>query len=171
MSTKTQIQTLIDTVLASEGGISGADVRNVLKDSADSILENIYPTPLVDSDATETYLDLTNADDPNATFSVTITKNGRWVDINGTYTTAVGNVNSLFEIKTGTYPELEPPQETPQVLPGSCVCGSGIYLNSDTLEMLQVVNIAGTTRVQLTNLRLMPALETLEFHIRYFTDL
>lgn len=80
MSTKAEIQGLINTDLASGSGIPAINHRNVLKDDPDSILENIYATPTTE-DSTGTHTITT----PNANFSyiATFSKVGRNVNFSG----------------------------------------------------------------------------------------
>lgn len=134
MSTKTQIQTLIDTII--DGGLNTAQkVREVFGTGTSSILNNLYGTVISKSknpNANDT-TGIVTAGFDNA-YDVQIVKQGRKVTINGTFSTSFASY-PFFTIDTATFPEYE--QATPKQvgLATSNADGSGlpIYLLNNAL--------------------------------------
>ena len=80
MATKTEITTHINTDLASGSSIPASNHRGVLHTDTDSVLENIYMTPITDvSDGTKTI----TTSNSNFSYTVTFTKTGRVINIKG----------------------------------------------------------------------------------------
>lgn len=78
MSTKAQLETQIDTDLASASSITAVDHRSVLRNGTHNLLDSIYPTVVTDSDATSTYLTW----GASSSWSANICKIGRAVHLN-----------------------------------------------------------------------------------------
>lgn len=102
MATKAQIQTLINTELESGqvGGITAVQHRDVLKDDNASILEAIY-SDIIEETQTAPTITSSNAD---FNYSITISKVGRFVTINGNFRVLTGSLSSeIFEIVGAEY--------------------------------------------------------------------
>lgn len=153
MSDKTTIETLIDTNLASAQPITATLVRNTLKDNADSLLINFYPTESSDSEATESILTLTTA--LSANFDLKVLKTGRRISISATVT-ALLEISNLGIILAG---ELTATTGTTYYTVG--------YVISPSIsgKQISVVNSGGVTSILIN-----PSLaigETIQFTIFY----
>lgn len=87
MAIKTDIKAKIQSVLSLNVGLTDWDeMETYLVDEVDSILENIYPTPVVEQSA-GTHVVTT----PNGDFSYTSTfvKIGRQITVNGSFTSNI----------------------------------------------------------------------------------
>ncbi len=103
MATKAEIKAKIQSIFTLNTGLTDWDeVEECLIDEVDSILENIYPTP-VDEVSSETHLITT----PNSDFSydVTFTKVGRLIHVTGSFTSniAFGGSKVIMEIDDSEY--------------------------------------------------------------------
>lgn len=88
MSTKTQIQTQIDSIAT--GVLNPAStVRSVLGTHPDSLLESLYADNIQETKATESILTTVSAD---IDFTANITKVGRIITVNGFITNNTSNV-------------------------------------------------------------------------------
>jgi hypothetical protein len=157
MSDKSTIETLIDTNLATATAITAIEVRDTLKDNANSLLNNFYPTEQSDTQATESILTLST---PGiATFDITVLKTGRKVSISGVVSHASGGaISNLGAILAG---EL------------TAITGQ----NYNTVGYIQVVGSAIgviiTNSGGVTTLSFSPSLsvgETIQFTIFYNTN-
>lgn len=101
MSTKTTIQNLIDTNLASGSNITATEHRAVLT----SILNNLYPTPLIDTHLTTNVLTASGA---NFEYQLTFTKVGRLVHVVGFLTNVSGSILDIEDIATISNTEYRP---------------------------------------------------------------
>lgn len=154
MSDKATIEALIDTNLATGTGITAVEVRDTLKDNADSLLNNLYAAEQLDTQATESILTLSTPGIAN--FTITVLKTGRRISISGTVSHASGG----GIINLGT------------ILAGELTAITGqTYI---VIGYLQVVGLA--TAVSLVNsggvttLSFSPALsagQTIEFTVFY----
>lgn len=98
MSTKAQIQAQIDANLASTSDITAVEHRDTWKDNANSILDTMYGTEILDTDATQSIFIL---DSPGiASFSFRVVKQGREVTLTGTVT-AISTLNKLGSFVAG----------------------------------------------------------------------
>lgn len=93
MATKSEIQTLIDTDLASTSDITAAEHRNVLKDDGNSLLDEIYASVVTDD---ETTTNVFTADNANKEYNLNIVKQGRKVRVSGTINNDTGGVTAGF---------------------------------------------------------------------------
>ena len=102
MATKAEIQTQINTI-DDGGNNTAAEVRDVLGTNSSSLLENIYPDIISDTDASSTII-VANS---NFSYDVDIVKIGRLVNIKGTATNISGSTQnqgaSVFSITNTTY--------------------------------------------------------------------
>lgn len=133
MATKAQIETLIDTDLASASDITATEHRNVLFDDTDSIVNQIYATPINDTHSSNTI----TTNNANFNYDVIITKTGRKVHITGTVTAnaTLGAGATMFAISDSEY------QTTYQAY-GTAIINNdviGIQLSSNNLNLLQSV--------------------------------
>ena len=87
MSTKTQLETLQNTNLASGSSIPASSHRAVLNTNEHSLLENIYGTPLTDTNGTTNVFTFSGA---GKTYRFRIFKQGRKVTVNGYVTNTSG---------------------------------------------------------------------------------
>ena len=152
MSDKATIETLIDTNLASGQPITAVLVRDTLKDDADSLLENFYPTEVTDTESTETYLTLTTP--ASATFDLKILKVGRRISISATVT-ASASITNLGIITAG---ELT-------ATTGETYYTVGFVISPEAGKQVSLVNSGGVTSILIS-----PALdigETIQFTIFY----
>lgn len=133
MSTRAEIQALIDADLASASDITATEHRNVLADDADSILENIYMTPVNDTHSSNT-ITTSNA---NFNYDVEITKIGRQVHIVGTVSanTSLAAGATMFAISDTDYQTAY--QAYGKVIENGTT--GGVQLSSNNLNLLQSV--------------------------------
>lgn len=167
MSTKQQIKTNIDTQYASGLGMPISNVRGVLKNDTHSLLNNIYPNKINDTQATQNEITLT--DDNTATFDVDIVKTGRVVTITGTFSSVGSTVAYIGEI---TRAEFAAKLQTAGT-PARGMFGTGRD-GSNQVWLMEVVNEAGTTYLKIiapTSGLPFLAGKTINFAISYFTDL
>ena len=102
MSTKTTIQNLIDTNLASGSNITATEHRAVLT----GVLNNLYPTPTSDTQLTTNVATKIGV---IFNYNLLFTKTGRNIHICGTITNVSGVLlNSVEDILEITNPEFEP---------------------------------------------------------------
>jgi hypothetical protein len=98
MSTKAEIETVIDTNLASVSDITAIEHRNTWKDNANNMLDTMYGTEITDTDATQTWFVL---DSPGiASFDFRFVKQGREVEVTGEIT-AISTFNKLGSFVAG----------------------------------------------------------------------
>jgi len=133
MSTRAEIQALIDADLADASDITATEHRNVLANATDSILENIYMTPINDTHSSNTI----TTDNSNFNYDIEITKIGRQVHIVGTVSanTSLAAGATMFAISDTDY------QTTYQAygkIIGTGTTG-GIQLSSNNLNLLQSI--------------------------------
>jgi len=83
MSTKAQIITALDNQINAVGKVT--KVRHT--EANEILLDGYYPTPVTDNSTDETYTTQTT---PTVTYAIQITKQGRSVRINGSYTNTTG---------------------------------------------------------------------------------
>lgn len=133
MATRAEIQTLIDTDLASASDITATEHRNVLANDADSILNNIYMTPVNDTHSSST-ITTSNA---NFNYDVEITKIGRQVHIVGTVSAnaSLAAGATMFAISDAEY------QTTYQAYGKVIGAGTtgGLQISSNNLNLLQSI--------------------------------
>lgn len=103
MSTKTQIESLIDSDLASGSNITAVEHRNVAKDDEHSFLENIYPDVIDESTVNAIFTRNTDFK-----YFLKISKTGRKVNINGQILPQVTLPQNqvVFDITDGEYQHL-----------------------------------------------------------------
>lgn len=101
MANKTTIQNLIDTNLASGSDITAIEHRAVLT----SVLDNLYPTPLVDTHLTTNVITSVNA---NLEYQLTFTKVGRLVNVNGFIVNVSVSILDIEDIATISNAEYNP---------------------------------------------------------------
>lgn len=133
MSTRAEIQTLIDTDLADASDITATEHRNVLADDADSVLENIYMTPINDTHSSST-ITTSNA---NFNYDVIITKTGRNVHIVGTVTAnnSLAAGATMFAISDAEY------QTSYQAYGSGYTYGNpmGVQISSNNVTLLESI--------------------------------
>ncbi|MCP4984846.1 MAG: hypothetical protein GY928_01915 [Colwellia sp.] len=139
MSTKAEIENVIDTNLASESNITATEVRDTLKNNTHSLLTNFYPTELTDTESTENVLTLSTP--ASATFDLTITKTGRRVRLSMTIT-ASSTITLIGIITAG---ELTSTTDSNYYAIAQIV--SGTFNNQQ--RKITIVNIAGTTTLSI----------------------
>ena len=113
MSTRSEIQTKIDTELASgqAGGITAAQHRSVLGPATNSVLSELYKTTSIIVSQGSTNI-LTKNPDPSYSdleYSLYFKKQGGVVYINGTITNTGGNTYSSITLATVTDSEYQSP--------------------------------------------------------------
>ncbi len=136
MSTKENISTLVNTDLASDQPVIATQHRNVLKDSVDSILNNMYADEVIDTEATETHFTLATAG--SATFTFRFLKQGRKVTINGVVTSLTGTIVNLGTINVGEF----------EALVGQTYSGTGIVAGTQTVNSVAISDTGGTTTLK-----------------------
>lgn len=155
MSTKAEIESLIDTVLASTSDITATEHRSVLKDDADSVLTNTYATEVTDSDATETFFTLQSVG--LASFTMSILKQGREVTVSASVT-AITDVFRLGSFSSG---ELT-------VQSGGLYYATGYNISSSMVEGVEVRDVGGVTSIFFTDT--LGAGDSVVFTIIYNTN-
>ena len=138
---KALIETLIDTDLASGTAITATEMRNVLKDDTNSILNTFYPSEVTDTESTETYLTLTTTSSAN--FDIRILKTGRKVSISGTITGLI-EITKIGVITAGEF----------TATTGQTYYTTGYETTTSEAKQLSIVNSGG-----ITTLLISPALE------------
>jgi hypothetical protein len=99
MAIKTDIQAQINTI--NDGGLNTAtEVRDVLGTNPSSLLENVYGSEILETQATVGGILTSNI---NFDYSVKIIKQGRRVFIDGSFTPNNNNVFDVFEIIANEY--------------------------------------------------------------------
>lgn len=129
MSTKAEIQALIDSDLASASSITAVEHRNVLINDTDSVVEQIYPD-IVPESTYSSFFSITE-DSGNFDYLVYFCKTGRRVNINGT-AVAIGNQSNtkpIFEIVLSEYLQQE------------IAYGIGTITNSGTVPLKLNANV------------------------------
>lgn len=104
MSTKTNIQNLINTNLADASSITASEHRSV----ENSLLNEVYPTPIYETQATTNTITAKNATINNLNYDISIVKQGRLVTITGILWNNTGSIiddseNYFFEIINSEY--------------------------------------------------------------------
>lgn len=143
MSTKTTIQNLIDTNLASGSNITATEHRAVLT----SVLNNLYPTPISDTQLTTNVVTKIGT---KFTYNLQFSKVGRNIHIYGSVTNISGSVlNSLEEILEVTNAEFEP--YTSYTLIGSNTNGNvSLSFSSDALMLVSSMGVGETIIINQT---------------------
>ena len=143
MSTKTTIQNLIDTNLASGSNITATEHRAVLT----SVLNNLYPTPISDTQLTTNVVTKIGT---KFTYNLQFSKVGRNIHIYGGVTNISGSVlNSLEEILEVTNAEFEP--YTSYTLIGSNINGNVLLsFSSDALMLVSSMGVGETIIINQT---------------------
>lgn len=104
MSTKAEIQALIESKLASGSGIIAIDHRDVLKDDVDNVLDNLYGLKTTDTNATTNVL---TEFSPDRVYDLKIDKQGGEVNLRGRLKNNTGVVlpfySSFAEITNNEY--------------------------------------------------------------------
>lgn len=156
MSTKAQLQTLIDTNLATGQPVTAVLHRDMLKDNTNNILDNMYADEIVDTEITanEFLLDILGS----AQFSFKILKQGRMVTVTGNITSDVSN---LIQVGQFTTTELQCPL-------GGNYFTVGKISGSTVVKGVEVFNSASQTRIRIKGG--IPNGDTLEFQLIYFTE-
>lgn len=146
MSTRAEIQALIDTDLADSSNITATEHRNVLADDSDSILENIYMTPVTETQVSNTI----TTNNAYYDYNVNFTKTGRNVHITGSVTSKDNNalfLAPIFAISDSEY-------QTSYIAFGSGVTDAGetmrIGLSSNNLIMYNVLFANETMYINIT---------------------
>ena len=135
MAIKTAIQAHIDTELASASSIPASKHRGVLGTNTDSILENIYMTPIVDVSSTSEVITTSNA---NFSYTVKFTKIGRTINISGSFKNISGGVltfTPIFEITDTEYDNDDLVKSTARIT--TVGDGSEIAISISTTNELQ----------------------------------
>lgn len=88
MSTKTNIQNLINTNLADSSSITASEHRAV----ENSLLNELYPTPVYETQATTNTITAKNATINNLNYDISIVKQGRLVTISGILWNNTGSI-------------------------------------------------------------------------------
>lgn len=148
---KALIETLIDTNLASGTAITATEVRDVLKDDTNSLLNTFYPSEITDTQATQSVLTLFTS---SVNFNLRILKTGRKVSISCTMTALIA-VTIIGVITAGEFTSIT----------GQPYYSVGYETTTSTAKQLSIVNSGG-----ITNLLISPALEigeTVNFTIFY----
>jgi len=149
---KTLIETLIDTNLASGTAITATEVRAVLKDDTNSLLNTFYPNEITDTQATESVLTLTTP--LSANFNLRILKPGRKVSISCTITGLIA-ITNIGVITAGEF----------TATTGRTYYATGYETTVPEAKQLSIVNSGG-----ITTLLISPALgigEIVNFTIFY----
>jgi hypothetical protein len=129
MSTKTTIQNLIDSNLASGSNITATEHRAVLT----SVLNNLYPTPLVDTHLTTNVI---TAFGSNFEYELAFTKVGRLVHVVGSITNVSGLILDIQDIATITNAEFNPITTIIPVLQGHNSSGQTINIQVETGQLV-----------------------------------
>ena len=134
MATKTTIENLINSNLASGSNITASEHRAVLN----IILNELYPTPISDTQATTNVVTKIGT---NFTYNLQFTKTGRNIHICGSITNISGSIlNSLEDILKITNSEFEP--YTNYTLIGSNSNGNvELSFNSDALTLVSSIGV------------------------------
>lgn len=101
MSTKAQIQSNIDTRMASGLDMPISTHRGVLKDDTHNILDNMYSDNNTDTQSSETFWTLDSPGSCN--YTLTYTKQGRIVHVTGVLTDFTTDVNNLATLNISDY--------------------------------------------------------------------
>ena len=103
MSTKTEIQAQINTI-ADGGDNPASTVREAMGSRPNSLLENLYATPVVDTSSVTTTITTSNS---NFSYSATFLKTGRTINVRGAFTNISGatlsNNETIFDITLPEY--------------------------------------------------------------------
>ncbi|MCP4984848.1 MAG: hypothetical protein GY928_01925 [Colwellia sp.] len=163
MSTKAQIETLIDTDLASTSDITAIEHRNVLNNDNASVLNNMYGTELVDSDSTQTYFTLQTA--ASATFDMTILKQGREVTVSMSVTPLI----DTFRLGSFSAGELTVTSGGTYYDEGFGIYYDAVFDETTTRALpVEVRDVGGVTSIYFPNTQLGG--EIITFSITYNTD-
>jgi hypothetical protein len=155
MSTKAELKTLIDTNLSSGQPITALLHRDMLKNNANNILDNMYSDELVDTELTETYFSIDTPGDVE--FNFKILKQGRKVVVSGTIES---NVTNLIQVGQFTDAQLQCPL-------GGNYFAVGYLSISGIAKGINIFNTASETRIKIMGG--LPNGFTLNFQITYFT--
>ncbi len=129
---KALIETLIDTNLASGTAITATEVRAVLKDDTNSLLNTFYPTEVTDDEASEAQLTLTTTSSAN--FDIRILKTGRKVSISGTITGLIA-ITNIGVITAGEFTATE----------GQTYYSTSFETTNREARQMSIVNSGGVT--------------------------
>ena len=144
MATKTTIENLINSNLASGSNITASEHRAVLN----IILNELYPTPISDTQATTNVVTKIST---NFTYNLQFTKTGRNIHICGSITNISGSIlgDDLEEILEVTNTEFEP--YTNYTLIGSNSNGNiHLSFNSDALILVTSMGVGETIYINQT---------------------
>ena len=134
MATKAEIKSAIQAQLTGNGGLTThAQHEEFLHTETDSILENIYMTPVNETHSSNTI----TSDNANFNYDVNITKTGRTVHIVGTVTAnaSLSAGATMFSIASSEYQTAY--QSYGKVIENGTT--GGIQLSSNDLNLLQSV--------------------------------
>ena len=143
MSTKTTIQNLIDTNLASGSNITATEHRAVLT----SVLNNLYPTPISDTQLTTNVVTKIST---NFIYNLQFSKVGRNIHIYGGVTNISGSIlGGVEDILKVTTAEFEP--YTTYTLIGSKSNGNVSFsFNSNALTLVSSIGVGETIIINQT---------------------
>ena len=144
MATKTTIENLINSNLASGSNITASEHRAVLN----VILNELYPTPISDTQATTNVV--TKIGTNYFTYNLQFSKVGRNIHICGIITNVSGSIlDSVEEILEVTNSEFEP--YTDYTLIGSTLNGNvQLSFNSDALTLVSSMGVGETIFINQT---------------------
>ena len=143
MATKTTIENLINSNLASGSNITASEHRAVLN----IILNELYPTPISDTQATTNVVTKISN---NFTYNLQFSKVGRNIHVCGSITNISGSIlSSVEEILEVTNAEFEP--YTTYDFIGSNSNGNVILsFNSDALTLVSSIGVGETIIINQT---------------------
>jgi len=153
---KALIENLVDTNLASGTAITATEVRDVLKDDINSLLNTFYPSETTDTQATESVLTLVLP--LSANFNLRILKTGSKVSISCTITGLI-TIATIGVITAGEFTSIT----------GQTYYTVGYETTTATAKQISIVNSGG-----ITNLLISPELavgETVNFTIFYNSNI
>ena len=155
-STRAELNTAVSTALADGQPITAEILRDFLNADTNNVFDELYPTVLTDTQATETYLTL-DAGANASTFSIQITKQGRLVTLNGLISITQSFV-TLGVIASGV---LDAKDDSEQY-------GMGITFNDEAVGFSITRNSGGDSQLRFKGGVL--AGETIRIHLTYNTE-